>query len=65
MGEEKVLTYNIYISLIEQIQFSFVISKSYTQLPAEECFTQEKKQKKKNITKTIHRNRYLPFYSSI
>lgn len=28
----------LYISLIEQIQFSFVVSKSYTQLPAEECY---------------------------
>lgn len=38
-GKEKVhIKLRLYISLIEQIQFSFVISKSYTQLPAEECY---------------------------
>jgi hypothetical protein len=40
----------LYISLIEQIQFSFVISKSYTQLPAEEHFYARKAKK---ITKRL------------
>lgn len=43
-------TQALYISLIEQIQFSFVISKSYTQLPAEEQFLRNE-----NIAKTRFR----------
>lgn len=47
----------IYISLIEQIQFSSVISKSYTQLPAEEQFLRNE-----NIAKT--RFRYHDYLGS-
>lgn len=47
---------SLYISLIEQIQFSSVISKSYTQLPAEECYEEhifaQEMEKRKKITKT-------------